>query len=65
MELLRMLTGIDVVYIPYKSVGLVVTDLLAGRMERRSPMFRRTWRTLGTASCARSPPRRPLHHRRE
>jgi tripartite-type tricarboxylate transporter receptor subunit TctC len=28
-----MLTGIDVVYIPYKSVGLVVTDLLAGRMD--------------------------------
>jgi tripartite-type tricarboxylate transporter receptor subunit TctC len=33
MELLRMLTGIDVVYVPYKSVGLVVTDLLAGRMD--------------------------------
>jgi tripartite-type tricarboxylate transporter receptor subunit TctC len=33
MELLRMMTGIDVVYVPYKSVGLVVTDLLAGRMD--------------------------------
>ena len=28
-----MMTGIDVVYVPYKSVGLVVTDLLAGRMD--------------------------------
>jgi tripartite-type tricarboxylate transporter receptor subunit TctC len=33
MELLRMMTGIDVVYIPYKSVGLVVTDLFAGRLD--------------------------------
>ena len=33
MELLRMMTGIEVVYIPYKSVGLVVTDLLAGRLD--------------------------------
>jgi tripartite-type tricarboxylate transporter receptor subunit TctC len=33
MELLRMMTGIEVVYVPYKSVGLVVTDLLAGRMD--------------------------------
>jgi tripartite-type tricarboxylate transporter receptor subunit TctC len=33
MELLRSMTGIDVVYVPYKSVGLVVTDLLAGRMD--------------------------------
>ena len=28
-----MMTGIDVVYIPYKSVGLVVTDLFAGRLD--------------------------------
>jgi tripartite-type tricarboxylate transporter receptor subunit TctC len=33
MELLRMTTGIDVVYVPYKSVGLVVTDLFAGRID--------------------------------
>ncbi|MGZ8266499.1 MAG: Bug family tripartite tricarboxylate transporter substrate binding protein [Burkholderiales bacterium] len=33
MELLRMMTGIDVVYVPYKSVGLVVTDLFAGRID--------------------------------
>lgn len=32
MELLKTLTGIDVVYAPYKSVGFVVTDLLAGRL---------------------------------
>ncbi len=28
-----MMTGIDVVYVPYKSVGLVVTDLFAGRID--------------------------------
>lgn len=33
MELLKSSTGIDIVYVPYKSVGLVVTDLLAGRMD--------------------------------
>jgi tripartite-type tricarboxylate transporter receptor subunit TctC len=33
MELLKTMTGIDVVYVPYKSIGLVVTDLLAGRMD--------------------------------
>jgi tripartite-type tricarboxylate transporter receptor subunit TctC len=33
MELLKSLTGIDIVYVPYKSVGLVITDLLAGRMD--------------------------------
>ena len=33
MELLRSMTGIDIVYVPYKSVGLVVTDLLAGRID--------------------------------
>ena len=39
MELMRMMTGIDVVYVPYKSVGLVVTDLLPGGSTRRSRTF--------------------------
>ena len=33
MELLKHMTGIDVVYVPYKTAGLAVTDLLAGRMD--------------------------------
>jgi tripartite-type tricarboxylate transporter receptor subunit TctC len=33
MELLKMMTGIDVVYVPYKTSALAVTDLLGGRMD--------------------------------
>ena len=33
MELLKMMTGIDVVYVPYKTSALSVADLLAGRMD--------------------------------
>jgi tripartite-type tricarboxylate transporter receptor subunit TctC len=33
MELLKMMTGIDVVYVPYKTSALAVTDLLTGRMD--------------------------------
>jgi tripartite-type tricarboxylate transporter receptor subunit TctC len=36
MELLKSMTGIDIVYVPYKSAGLVMTDLLAGRMDAQS-----------------------------
>ena len=36
MELLKIQTGIDIVYVPYKSVGLVITDLLAGRIDAQS-----------------------------
>ena len=36
MELLKIMTGIDIVYVPYKSVGLVITDLLAGRLDAQS-----------------------------
>ncbi len=32
MELFRQLTGIDVVHVPYKSVGQAQTDLIAGRV---------------------------------
>ena len=31
-ELLKTLTGINVVYVPYKTVGVAVTDLLSGRV---------------------------------
>jgi len=33
MELLKIMTGIDVVYVPYKTSALAVTDLLGGRMD--------------------------------
>lgn len=63
MELLRMMTGIDVVYIPYKSVGLVVTDLLAGRMDAQitnlpahvDNVRNGKLRALGVTSAKRSP----------
>jgi tripartite-type tricarboxylate transporter receptor subunit TctC len=63
MELLRMLTGIDVVYVPYRSVGLVVTDLLAGRMDAQvtnlpahvENVRSGKLRALGVTSAKRSP----------
>ncbi|MDB5864745.1 MAG: tripartite tricarboxylate transporter substrate binding protein [Betaproteobacteria bacterium] len=63
MELLRLLTGIDVVYVPYKSVGLVVTDLLAGRMDAQitnlpahvENVRNGKLRALGVTSPKRSP----------
>jgi len=63
MELLRMMTGIDVVYIPYKSVGLVVTDLLAGRLDAQitnlpahvDNVRSGKLRALGVTSARRSP----------
>ena len=63
MELLRMMTGIDVVYIPYKSVGLVVTDLFAGRIDAQitnlpahvENVRSGKLRALGVTSAKRSP----------
>jgi tripartite-type tricarboxylate transporter receptor subunit TctC len=63
MELLRMMTGIDVVYVPYKSVGLVVTDLLAGRIDAQitnlpahvDNVRAGKLRALGVTSAKRSP----------
>jgi tripartite-type tricarboxylate transporter receptor subunit TctC len=63
MELLRQMTGINVVYIPYKSVGLVVTDLFAGRLDAQItnlPAHVENVRTgkvraLGVTSAKRSP----------
>ena len=63
MELLRLMTGIDVVYIPYKSVGLVVTDLLAGRLDAQitnlpahvENVRSGKVRALGVTSTKRSP----------
>jgi tripartite-type tricarboxylate transporter receptor subunit TctC len=63
MELLRSMTGIEVVYVPYKSVGLVVTDLLAGRMDAQitnlpahvDNVRSGKLRALGVTSAKRSP----------
>ena len=63
MELLKSLTGIDIVYVPYKSVGLVVADLLAGRMDAQitnlpaqiDNVKSGKLRALGVTSAKRSP----------
>jgi tripartite-type tricarboxylate transporter receptor subunit TctC len=63
MELLRMMTGVDVVYVPYKSVGLVVTDLFAGRLDAQitnlpahvENVKSGKLRALGVTSTKRSP----------
>ena len=61
MELLKTMTGIDVVYVPYKSIGLVVTDLLAGRnlTRPRAPRADRARSRLCRAHPDRRNPRRP------
>ena len=63
MELLKIMTGIDIVYIPYKSVGLVITDLFAGRIDAQSTNLPAhvdnvragKVRALGVTSAKRSP----------
>lgn len=63
MEMLRSMTGIDVVYVPYKGSGPAITDLLAGQI---SVMFDSIpaelqyiksgrLRALGVGSAKRSP----------
>ena len=36
MELLQIMTGTKIVFVPYKAVGVVITDLLAGRIDAQS-----------------------------
>ena len=63
MELLKLMAGIDIVYVPYKSTGLVITDLFAGRIDAQSTNLPahvdnvRTGkvRALGVTSAKRSP----------
>jgi len=63
MELLKMMTGIDVVYVPYKTSGLAVTDILAGRMDAQitnlpvhvDNIRSGKVRALGVTSAKRSP----------
>ena len=63
MELLKHMTGIDVVYVPYKTAGLAVTDLLAGRMDAQitnlpvhvDNIRAGKVRALGVTSAKRSP----------
>ena len=63
MELLKMMTGIDVVYVPYKTSALAVTDILTGRMDAQItnlPVHVENIRTgkvraLGVTSAKRTP----------
>ena len=63
MELLKHMTGIDVMYVPYKTAGLAVTDLLAGRMDAQitnlpvhvDNIKAGKVRALGVTSAKRSP----------
>lgn len=63
MELLKTMTGSDVVYVPYKTSGLVVTDILSGRMDSQitnlpvhvDNIKAGKVRALGVTSAKRSP----------
>ena len=62
-EMLKRMTGINLVYVPYKGTGAVMPDLLAGRVPvafenvvtMRAPVLGGTLRALGVTSAARSP----------
>jgi tripartite-type tricarboxylate transporter receptor subunit TctC len=62
-ELLKRMTGIDMLYVPYKGTGAVLPDLLAGRLQAAlenvltmKPLVRSgALRGLAVTSAARSP----------
>ena len=62
-EMLKRMTGINLIYVPYKGTGAVMPDLLAGRLPvafenvvtMRPPVLGGTLRGLGVTSSTRSP----------
>jgi tripartite-type tricarboxylate transporter receptor subunit TctC len=53
-ELFKMMTGIDMVHVPYRGTGPAITDLLGGQVQVMFPPPRpRRSRSSGPASCVR------------
>jgi len=66
-ELLNMMTGIDLVHVPYRGNGPALAALLAAKCRSCPHARRRRSSSSGPASCAASPPparrvRRPCRH---
>lgn len=52
-ELFKMMTGIDMVHVPYRGTGPAMTDLLGGQVQVMFPPRSRRSRSSGPASCVR------------
>ena len=53
-ELFKMMTGVDMVHVPYRGDGPALTDLLGGQVQVAfGTMLRHRLSTSGPASCAR------------
>ena len=53
-ELFKMMTGINMVHVPYRGGGPALTDLLAGQVQVFFPQWSCRSSTSGPASCEHS-----------
>jgi tripartite-type tricarboxylate transporter receptor subunit TctC len=51
-ELLKMMTGVDLVHVPYRGLGPALTDLLGGQVQVMFAGTTASIRTPDPASCA-------------
>jgi tripartite-type tricarboxylate transporter receptor subunit TctC len=54
-ELFKMMTGINMLHVPYRGIAPALTDLLGGEVHVMSALCPHQSNTLGRASCAPSP----------
>ena len=52
-ELFKMMTGVDMVHVPYRGGGPALTDLLGGQVQVMFATMPHRSSTSGPASCAR------------
>ena len=64
MELLKAMTGIDVVHVPYKGVGPAMSDLLGGHVASMVSNIASAKPHIDSGKLRRSASRRGLAHRR-
>ena len=53
-ELFKMMTGVNMVHVPYRGAAPALTDLLAGQVQVYFSPYPRRSNTSGPANCARS-----------
>jgi tripartite-type tricarboxylate transporter receptor subunit TctC len=54
-ELFKMMTGINLVHVPYRGGAPALTDMLGGQVQVSSPSYLRPSSTSGPVSCGRWP----------